>query len=251
MQTRIIVNADDLGLNAKVNQAIFELISRGRVTSATLLANGAAVEEAARRLREFTQASFGVHLNASELQPLAPTPGLAPILDERGCFAGNRLREIPITRSLRQALFIEWSAQVRRLLDLGVPLSHIDGHHHMHTVPVLFPVLKRVQSEFGLTKVRISMNIYPRTNPPPKDLLMKKALWNTALRYWGITKTTAGFTSLETFCDVATELPNKHETIELMVHPGNPGFASETAILSKPWEEQLPSPVRFVSYLDI
>ena len=43
---RVIVNADDFGLNACVNDRILDLMSRRRITSATLIANSPAVEEA-------------------------------------------------------------------------------------------------------------------------------------------------------------------------------------------------------------
>ena len=43
----IIVNADDLGMSAAVNEATFDLMSRGRISSATLLANAPAAREAA------------------------------------------------------------------------------------------------------------------------------------------------------------------------------------------------------------
>ncbi|MGH8658890.1 MAG: ChbG/HpnK family deacetylase [Gammaproteobacteria bacterium] len=44
---KIIINADNLGLSEPVNDAIFAMMRAGRVTSATLVANGAAVEDAA------------------------------------------------------------------------------------------------------------------------------------------------------------------------------------------------------------
>ena len=55
----LIVNADDLGISRKVNQATFDLMEQGRVTSATLLANGPNVEEACERIHEFASCSFG------------------------------------------------------------------------------------------------------------------------------------------------------------------------------------------------
>src|ERR1700687_3982114 len=112
---KIIINADDLGIHRDVNDAIFALMGERRITSATLLANGAEVEDAARRLDGFPYCSFGAHLNLSEFRPLTTGAGLKPILRADGCFAGNRLREIRSTGALREAVFAEWSAQVERL----------------------------------------------------------------------------------------------------------------------------------------
>jgi predicted glycoside hydrolase/deacetylase ChbG (UPF0249 family) len=44
---KVTRNADDLGRNEKTNAAIIDLISKCRVTSASLLAKGSAFEDAA------------------------------------------------------------------------------------------------------------------------------------------------------------------------------------------------------------
>lgn len=67
---QIIVNADDLGISSEVNDAIFGFIRSGLVTSATMLANGPQITEAAVRVREFPECSFGIHLNLTEFKPL-------------------------------------------------------------------------------------------------------------------------------------------------------------------------------------
>ena len=109
---KVIVNADDLGASLEVNEVIFRLMAMGRGTSATLLANSAAFADAAARSQEFAECSFGVHLNASQWRPVTQDSGLRPILDDTGCFAGNRLREVNITSALRAALLREWCGKL-------------------------------------------------------------------------------------------------------------------------------------------
>lgn len=181
---RIIVNADDLGESLAINDEIFSRIESGKITSATILANGEAVADAATRCARFPNASFGVHLNATDGYPLAPTSGLAPILNESGRFDGDKLRRVSINSTLREALYVEWAAQISRLIDAGVPVSHFDGHHHIHTTPGVFRVVKRLQRHFGIRKVRISRNLYSESSPPRTgSLLWKKSIWNFALRF--------------------------------------------------------------------
>ena len=106
----MIVNADDLGLSTTVNEAIFTLMAKGRVTSSSLLANAPATEEAVIESRRCQKAqSFGVHLNLTEFRPLTRNAHLSPILDSSGCFANNLIRSTPITSQLREAIFQEWS----------------------------------------------------------------------------------------------------------------------------------------------
>src|SRR5208283_3639702 len=98
MPIQIIVNADDLGLSAEVNEAIFRAMEAGVITSATMLSNGPAVIPAARMLHRFPHCSFGVHLNLTEFQRLgAETPtALSSILDEQNCFKSYAIREVGI-----------------------------------------------------------------------------------------------------------------------------------------------------------
>lgn len=248
---KIIINADDLGLSVPVNDAIFALMDERRITSATVLANAPSVADAAGRLGELPHCSFGAHLNLSEFKPLSGHPALHPILDEHGCFAGNRLREIKIDHTLKEAIFAEWSAQLDRLYALKIPISHIDSHHHMHTVPALLPIVKRLQAKFGIQRVRISMNIYDPTKPRPRLRLATKALWNTALRLWHKTITTERFTSFEIFSKIAMVGHPKYKTIELMVHPGGSDFDAETALLWGSWLQEMKVPAQLISYNDL
>jgi len=189
-----------------------------------------------------------VHLNASQWKPITNDPGLLPILDESGSFAGNRLREVNSTRTLRVALLREWCAQVERIREAGVRVSHLDSHHHMHTVPGGFLVLKQLQRRLGIRKVRQTMNIYPLNVSVPRRLLASKALWNYALRNYFRTATTDGFTSLEIFHQTAATFGHNYKVIELMVHPGNRAMATETALLREEWWKDMPFPIQVINY---
>jgi len=251
METKIIVNADDLGISDAVNNAIFRLIEDGRVTSATLLANGDAIEDAVRRSSIYPQASFGVHLNASEFRPITTSQGLTPILSVDGFFLPNRLREIRVGSELREALFNEWSAQVQKLINMGVQVSHFDSHHHIHTIPALFPVLKKLQHHFRVNKVRNSLNIYPENDRISLPINIKKKLWNAGLRYLKFTKTTSAFTSLNFLLLNPLLLKNQFSSIEVMVHPGHPFYERETEMLLHQWEIFLPFKVKLINYFDL
>src|SRR5262249_22742277 len=146
---------------------------------------------------------------------------LGPILDQHGCFAGN-LRAVKIDSALRDAIFGEWMAQVARLKSMGVAISHFDSHHHTHTVPALFGVLKRLQKATGVRKVRLTLNLYPHDKPAGRAMLLKKAIWNFALRHRFRTRTTRVFASFEGFVGVASRRWLDQQSFELMTHPGHP-----------------------------
>ncbi|MFO1158382.1 MAG: ChbG/HpnK family deacetylase [Reyranellaceae bacterium] len=247
---RTIINADDLGCATDVNRAIFDLIDRGRVTSATLMANAPALEEAARELKRFPRASFGVHLNLTDFSPLAPTPGLAPLLGADGCF-NNNIRGIRLNGGAKQAILTEWCAQIDRLRALGVTLSHFDSHHHVHTIAGLFPVLKTLQSRYVVRKVRLTRNLYDAGQKLRPGLRPAKGVWNMALRHIYATRTTETFTSLASFHSQVSQGYRPAGTIELMVHPGNKDFVDETSLLAGPWIETVEPKLELISYHDL
>jgi len=255
---RVIVHADDLGMSQRVNDQTFALMEAGRVTSATILAGGPALDDALRRLPDFPRCSFGAHLALTEFGPLTGDPRLAFLCGPDGTFANRRAaladyRRL-LDRGVQDALFGELSAQVQRLLDAGVPLTHLDSHHHSHTIGALFPVLKRVQRAFGIRRIRIRMNRFDGVFHHPEGPLRaaKTALLNAALRHVYESATPDAFTALRAFVH-----PRAHQgirpghVVELMVHPGHPLCEPETALIATPWERDLPFPVTFISYLDL
>lgn len=248
---RIIVNADDLGISEPVNEAIFQGMQRKVITSATLLANGPAVKSVARELRRFPDCSFGVHLNLTEFEPVCPEShrDLKPILNENKCFNGNRIREVHISVRMMRAIFREWCAQVETLIQLGVEPSHFDGHHHVHTIPQMLPVLRALRKRYKIDRVRISRNVYDESEHPPRSLLAKKRAFNAALRMARF-RTTRIFTDLQTFvrkCGDRVPAPSA----ELMTHPGLMAPDAEAVLLAEHWPDKLSYKVDLISYKEL
>jgi chitin disaccharide deacetylase len=244
---RLIINADDLGRTREVNEAIFALMDRGLVTSATLMANSPWLAEALAELPRFPRCSFGIHLNLTEFPPLTHQPDLDSLLDQDGNLNLGRFRQAVFRKPLIQAILGEWSSQISKLRSAGLTISHIDSHHGTHTVGQLFWALKRLQRQYGIRKVRIRENIARAPGP----LLIRARIWNLALRLVFPTRTTSGFTDFSTFLQVAPSLRGRFPTLEVMVHPGHPRFAEETGRLLSPWREQLGFPVQLISFHEL
>lgn len=250
----LIVNADDFGISPENTAATVSLMERGRVTSATILANGEDLGSALAAARRLPSRSFGVHLNLTEGPPLTDPSDLAPLLDPDG-----RLHPIifstQITRTLLRGIEREWMAQVERIRSAGVPVSHLDSHQHVHTIPRLFLAFKSVQRKTGIRKARITKTLYDRDTPPESSMLMaKKSVWNFALRNWVRTKTTDGFSDFSSFIRASRERPLGLGSLEVMVHPGADnelGFQDEIEVLETSWEDELPFPVRLLSYHEL
>ena len=251
---KLIVNADDFGISRENTDATVALMERGRITSATILANGAAFDAAVAASRSFPGCSFGVHLNLTEGPPLTNSPELTPLLDEEGKFTPS-VFDTRIGRQLRVGVEREWIRQVERVKSAGVKVSHLDSHQHVHTIPGLFLAFKAVQKRTGIRKARITKTLYDGISPPPSSaLMMKKRIWTFALRNYFRTITTDGFSDFASFYRLAQDGFLGLRSLEVMVHPGADnelGFQDEIEILDTPWEERLAFPVRLLSYHDL
>ena len=198
---KIIINADDLGYSSQVNAQIFDLMTEGRISSATLLTGGKYFADACKDLVHFPRCSFGVHLYLTSLSPQTNKEVFAAngLLSDDGHF-NNAIRRTPPSRELKEAIYAEWCAQLDRAKDFNVPVSHIDSHHHVHTIPWLFLTLCKLARRYRIPAIRRSMDLYLNSEvSPPTSLLAKKAVWNCALQALSAAKTTRHFTNLRWF----------------------------------------------------
>src|SRR5260370_16984488 len=89
---RLVVNADDFGWSEGVNRGIVEAYRNGIVTSATVLANGAAFDGATQLARQERRLGVGVHLNLSDGAPLLARWEVPSLGNEGGQFSGGPMK---------------------------------------------------------------------------------------------------------------------------------------------------------------
>jgi predicted glycoside hydrolase/deacetylase ChbG (UPF0249 family) len=152
----VVVHADDFGETVEITRGICEAIEGGAVTSTTVMANMPGTADALTRIAALSgRASFGVHLNLCEGRPL--TRGRT-LVDEHGNFHRKRalfLRAVTGRLSAPE-VEAEVSAQVGLVRDAGVRISHLDGHKHLHQLPVVAQAVARVLPRFGIQRVRLT-----------------------------------------------------------------------------------------------
>ena len=155
----LIVNADDLGWTEGVNRGIAEAHRNGIVTSASLLANGAAFGSAVELVRTTPALGVGVHLNLSDGEPVASRELVTSLLNERGKLEGKP--ESLLLRLARRSVSLEemereWDAQILKVRDAGIQPTHLDGHRHVQMLPGLFEIALRLAKRHGIAAIRIS-----------------------------------------------------------------------------------------------
>ncbi|MBI4830413.1 MAG: ChbG/HpnK family deacetylase [Candidatus Lindowbacteria bacterium] len=171
----LIVNADDFGLENEVNSAIIKAHRQGVVTSASLIANGAAFEDAVELARQNASLDVGVHLTLTRGPSLSGGPLLAPVevpslVKGDGLFPQN-----PMTLTARIMMGLisfaqverEFRAQMERIRSAGIRITHIDSHQHIHVVPPVFRIVARLAREFDVKWLRLpTAHIWPGGGPP-------------------------------------------------------------------------------------
>jgi len=155
----LIVNADDLGWTAGVNRGIAEAHRNGIVTSASLIANGAAFDDGVNVARALPAMGVGVHLNLSDGPPLSGVKTVASMVGEDGNFSvGPEQLLLKLARRKLKVTEVEreWDAQIEKVRAAGISPTHLDGHKHVHMLPGLFPVALRLAKRHSIASIRIS-----------------------------------------------------------------------------------------------
>lgn len=151
----LIINADDLGADEARNRGIFEAIEAGRVTSVSVLVNGDGFEDAMERWERLgiTEISLGIHINLSEGKPVSKDLRMLTAKDGffRGKQATHTLLNQPSRIELEREIQKEINAQIQVLAKFKIPITHLDGHQHIHITPVVLPI---VLSEALNNKIR-------------------------------------------------------------------------------------------------
>ena len=156
--SRLIINADDFGLTCGLNRGIADLYRAGALSSATLMSNGAAFEDAVALTKQLPGLGIGCHVVLVDGDPLS-SPTRIPTL-----LGPDRRRLRPSLAAFARAALLgqldeseieqETSAQIMRLLDAGIHPTHLDSHKHTHLFPAVLRPILRAAERFGIAAIR-------------------------------------------------------------------------------------------------
>lgn len=159
MVKKLIVNADDFGIHPAVNRAVEKAFADGILTSTSLMAGGAAFDEAVRMARSMEGIGIGIHLTLVGGLPTVLPPEEVPTLTWEGGHLCSDYGEL-IKRDMKgrirmEDVYREWDAQIRKILDTGLPVTHIDGHQHMHMWNHFFPITLTLARKYHIPCMRV------------------------------------------------------------------------------------------------
>ena len=140
----IIINADDFGRHAEINRAVKQGLVHGCLRSATVMPGGAAFAGAIDIARHHEALGLGVHFTLVDGNPILPPSEIPSLVAEDGRFLPDHTALL--RRYLKGGVNLEevrreLAAQLRKVEATGVPISHVDSHQHMHTLPGIIDIV--------------------------------------------------------------------------------------------------------------
>jgi hopanoid biosynthesis associated protein HpnK len=156
---RLIVNADDFGLSASVNEAVIKAHQDGILTTASLMVNEPGFEEAVALAKQNPKLGVGLHLTLSHGHSALAPEKIPGLVNSRREFsnhpAGAGFRYFA-RRGLRGELRQEIHAQFEKFHATGLMMDHVNGHLHFHLHPTVFGILMEAHGALGIRRMRLT-----------------------------------------------------------------------------------------------
>ena len=171
---RLVVCIDDYALRPGVDEAVLALAAQGRVSATSCMVGCARWTTAAAALRSLAAGTIdiGLHLDFTE------APLDAALRSGLGAFIARAyLGQLP-----RSRIAAEVRAQVDAFVQtMGRAPDHIDGHQHVHQLPVVRDALLDEMARHGFTRTWLRGTQPARGEPGTKPRIIA-ALGATRLR---------------------------------------------------------------------
>ena len=262
----LIINADDLCLDRRTNDAILKCYNEGIVTSTTAFVNFPDSIELLKEVHEqYPDFPIGIHLNMTFGKPVLPPEEIQTMVNKNGDFWNEDQILTHIADIDYEEVKKEIRAQIELFLSSGVPLDHLDYHNHILALYTPFhQIVREIAVEKNLPirnpvpvssyrKIKVSSGggdsaaiskliVYGMLHPFKSIPMMKKVGVDAFIeqerktKEYGI-KTPDWFIDVfyenadnETFLSIIDQLPNG--VSEIMCHPGS--SENEIKILTDP-----------------
>ena len=173
-----LLHADDLGLAKGVDAATIDLARSGQLRGASLLVNGPSAADAVKAWRDLADPPpLTLHLCLTEGHGLPNCPDLPTGFGSlllASLLPWQRRRIAPQLRTV----LLQQISRYRQLT--GLRHIHLDGHQHIHLVPLVLDAVLDLASDESITWVRTTRE------PLPEGLALR--LWCRSLQTGGLLK---------------------------------------------------------------
>jgi predicted glycoside hydrolase/deacetylase ChbG (UPF0249 family) len=151
----LIVNCDDVGNSHASNAAVIDGMENGLITSATIMVPCPWVPEIFAYAKAHPEKNFGLHLtHTSEWKgykwgPVASKTDVPGLLDPQGYLWPDIMSVY--SKSTPEQAYLEAKAQIKKALDAGIDVTHLDSHMGaLQYSDAYFQSYRRLANEFNL-----------------------------------------------------------------------------------------------------
>ena len=159
---KLIVNADDFGMSRTVNQAVVDAFNNGILTSASVMPNMPAFEDAIRKLKFVENIGFGIHLNITDYKSKLRTKEKnSKLYDNNGIFINNFFQIW--AKSNDEDFMFEVEHEFRSQIEAVLKYRHVDhlnSHKHIHSIHKIFNLVCKLAKEYEISSVRTQHEIF-------------------------------------------------------------------------------------------
>lgn len=238
----LIFNADDFGISQGVNQAIYKAHTEGVLNSTSIMITLKFVPEAIELAKKMPDLNIGLHGNLTNEYSVLPKSEIPLLVNEEGKFKHGFVNLAILSllhpKEFKRQVKAEIKAQIDKAISLGLKLSHIDSHRHIHMIPSIFKAYMELQEEYKIPRLRFVNENPLRTikSTSSKEwvtdggliknlVLISCAIANKLL--WGY-KSNTYFYSIVNTCKISRDkvkniqVPSGYEVVEVGIHPGIP-----------------------------
>lgn len=245
---KVRINADDFGISPGVNDAIIEMYRKKKLHSASLILGCKYADQAISLAKHTTGLKIGLHFNLTTGE--AQSAGSSTLVDKHGRFKYGFISLLLLSLFKRDALIKavtrELEAQLSVLKNTGIVVHHIDSHRHVHIIPAISQVVMKVAKKYRIKTIRsINEDFFCTWGMSYKKSflfdggIIKFLVLKLLSLFNEVPKHSEYFFSILYSCTISRELiskirmPKQYNTVEIMIHPGNPEKDDELLLEEK------------------
>ncbi|OQC13929.1 MAG: hypothetical protein BWX72_01510 [Firmicutes bacterium ADurb.Bin080] len=240
---KTIVTADDFGLSPGINKVIIDLLKQGNITQTSILMGSYFTEDAINLFKsECPDKPLGIHLSLTfgkkissyKLNLLSSKDFMLRLTYPKLLF----LLLNPLTRLfLLSQVEKEFEAQILKLKTYNIPINHIDSHQHVHMIPGIFKIVKKLAVKYRIENIRhtnesffITKSVITNNSSCNISGIIKHIIISCFTFFASSPKDSYFFSILHS-CKIKPglidyisfqNLSKKYNSVEIMVHPGLP-----------------------------
>jgi len=147
---KLIVNADDFGLDLKINQGIIQAHKNGVVTSASLLGTGNAFNTAVTLAKGHSDLAIGIHFDLDKFFVKNPEK--------------ESIRGFIVPKPSVDEITFELKRQLDMIKSAGLEITHISSRDNTHLENEIIPIVCAVAKEYNIRAIRFSRKFFQTDN---------------------------------------------------------------------------------------